>query len=124
MAGERLSAAYVRIVLGGAQFEDGRLDFLRRIMTDAELELAKQRLGAAYLKTLPPPPTNTGAPTPDVTEIDFVGLYLEIIRRGARPDDPRLAAMLDVMTDEQLEQGRKALGELWLQAEPVPAKAN
>jgi hypothetical protein len=61
---------------------------------------------------------------PDAPMADFVDLYLELVRRGAKPDDPRLAALCELMTDEDLARGKAALGELWLRAELFPARPN
>jgi hypothetical protein len=99
----------VQLVLTG---HDPKLFALLGQMTPQEVQQVQATLIAEYIKTLPPPP-NASAP-PDATKLDFVGLCIEIVRRGARPDDPRLSAMLRLMTDDERERGRKALGELWL----------
>jgi hypothetical protein len=116
MTDEHRIATYVALVVGGARFEDERLDSLRRTMTAAELAAAGRRLGAEYLKTLPPLPTDS-SPGSNGTELDCADLYIALVRRGARPDDVRLAALGNVMTEAELERCRAAISTLWLQAQ-------
>jgi hypothetical protein len=113
-------AAYLAIALGdGAKPDDPRLFALFERMTPQGVEALKQRLFAEYVKTLP------GAPMPsDAPVADFAELYLELVRRRARPDDPRLAALMDGMSPAEVERCKAALGELWLQSEPRPARLN
>ena len=116
-----LVARYCHLVIvDGAMPDDERLGALRAAMTPEEVEWAMERLIAAYIKTLPALPAD--APTlPDAT--DFIGLYLEIIRRGAGPDDPRVTAMLSLMSRDELHRGQRAIGELWL-AQPITGPPN
>ena len=53
-ADERLIAAYVRLVLGEAQFEDERLALLRTLMTHDEREQAAAAIALEILKREPP----------------------------------------------------------------------
>jgi hypothetical protein len=54
-ADERLVAAYVAIVVGGARFEDERLAVLRALMTHDERERAKQAIAVELLRREPTP---------------------------------------------------------------------
>jgi hypothetical protein len=50
-------------------------------------------------------------------------LYLAIaLAAGAA--DPRLALLVALMTDDECERAKAAIAELWLQAEPRPARPN
>jgi hypothetical protein len=115
-------AQYVQLVMGGAEFDDPGLARLRALMSLEEGQQAKEKLIVEYIKTLPPA-ADSGAT--DMTERpDFAGLYLELVRRGGRPNDVRLAALTEAMTAGELERAKAALGELWLRAEPPPARPN
>jgi hypothetical protein len=105
-----LLAQYLDLVF--AKPTDPRLEVLLAQLTPEQVRQAQEMLIAAYVKVLPPLPPN--APTlPEAS--DFVGLYLEIVRRGARVADPRLAAMLSVMSRDELRRSQRAIGELWLE---------
>jgi hypothetical protein len=54
-AGDRLVAAYVAIVVGGARFEDERLAVLREAMTADERERAVLALATEVLRCEPVP---------------------------------------------------------------------
>lgn len=58
-------------------------------------------------------------PLPDIVEA-----YLQIAFNGARPDDPRLAALLDAMSNEEIERAKKEIAAEFLRREPVPPRAN
>jgi hypothetical protein len=94
------AAEYVRRIVAGARLEDGHLDDLLRTMTGAELDEAIRRLS------------------------DNGELYLEVLRSGARPADLRLALLAAMMTDAERARARAAIGALWLEAEPRPARPN
>lgn len=119
-----LIAQYLDLVLNGASPDDPGLDALLVRMTPEEVQQVQATLIAKYIKTLPPP-QNAGAPAPpDATKLDFVGLAIEFVRRGARPGDARIEAMLAAMSRDELQRGRRAIGELWLQAEPITGWPN
>lgn len=114
-----LLAQYLDLVF--ARPTDPRLEVLLAQLTPEQVQQAQEKLIAAYVKVLPPLPPN--APTlPGAS--DFVGLYLEIVRRGAKVDDPRLAAMLDAMSPDELQRARRAIGELWLRSGPITGAPN
>jgi hypothetical protein len=116
MADEDRIAALVSLLVGGVQFADERLAPLREAMTPEELAVVGRRIGGAYVRSLPPLPTDSGAP--DVTELDSAGVYVELVRRRVRGDDVRLVALGTVMSDDELARCREAIGALWLMAEP------
>jgi hypothetical protein len=51
-------------------------------------------------------------------------LYIRLAFSGAKPDDPRLAVLADVMTNEELGQAKERIGLELLRGQPVPPKAN
>lgn len=56
---------------------------------------------------------------------DLVAVYLEIaLADGAKADDERLAALRDLMTDEEIERAKEAIGAELLRREPAPPRAN
>jgi hypothetical protein len=113
-----LVAVYLEIALAdGARADDPRLFALFDRMTPQEVQRVKEGLIAECVRSLPPP--DTGAPVLDVCD-----LYLEHVRRGARPDDPRLHMLMHAMSDDECERAKAAIRELWLQAEPRPARPN
>ena len=127
MADEGLIGAYVALVVGGARFEDERLARLRGRLTAEEV---RPEWGicfrAACVRTLPPGsaegPEGIGSFVPEPR--DFAGLYLRLVGSGARPDDRRLAILAELMTGEELARAKAAIADLWLQAEPRPARVN
>ena len=117
-AGSDLVEAYLQIALAdGGRADDPRLAALLGLMTGAELGGLKQRFLAAYVATLPPGLAD--APVTDIAE-----LYLALVTHGARPDDPRLVVLGALMTGEERERAKQGIAELWLQAEPRPARVN
>ena len=55
---------------------------------------------------------------------DIVEAYLQIALNGARPDDPRLAMLMNAMTNEEIERAKEAIAAEFLRREPVPPRAN
>jgi hypothetical protein len=110
-------AEYLRLVVGGAEFADPRLRRLLGQMTADEVQRAKELLLAAYVQTLPPAAS-------DAPVLDFADLYVALVRSGARGDDGRLVRLADAMTDDELKRAKAGLGEMWLRAEPRPARPN
>lgn len=51
-------------------------------------------------------------------------LYIRLAFSGAKPNDPRLAVLADVMSHEELGQAKERIGVELLQRQPVPPKAN
>lgn len=108
-----LVAEYLRLVLGGVEFGDPGLVRLRGLMSPEEVSRVQELLLAEYVRTLPPE-LSAAMSEPR----DFVGLYLALVARGAKPDDVRLGALAAAMTGEEFERCRASIGALWLEAEP------
>ena len=120
MADERLVAAYLAIALAnGARTHNPRLFALFERMTSEEVRRIKEGLIAECVRTFRPGLPNTDAPVADCAD-----LYLEIVKRGARPDNSRLRMLMSAMSDEECERAKAAIAELWLTAQPIPARPN
>jgi len=57
-----------------------------------------------------------------VSEADIVAVYLEIALNGAKPDDPRLAALMDAMSNEELQRAKERIGLELLRRQLPPAR--
>jgi hypothetical protein len=51
-------------------------------------------------------------------------LYIRLAINGARPGDPRLAVLADVMSHDELELAKEAIGLEFLRRQPPPARSN
>jgi hypothetical protein len=113
-----LVALYLAALAEGARADDPRLFALLARMTPGENEAVKQRLIDACVRTLPPDASASAMPEPR----DCADLYVAIVTRGARPDDPRLAMLRTVMSGADVERAKATIAELWLGAEPAPQR--
>lgn len=55
---------------------------------------------------------------------DIVDVYDRLVIDGAGPDDPHLAALREVMTNDELERAKQAIAWELLRREPTPPRAN
>ena len=113
-------AEYLQLVMDGARPGDPRLFALFEQMTPQEVRRVKEGLIAEYVRTLPPAPTNSGAPcsiSATCTSSSFAAARGPMTRRTQ-------AASMDMMSDEELARSKAAIAELWLMAEPPPARPN
>lgn len=117
MNDDRLVDAYAAIVIGGARFEDERLARMRALMTLDEIERAKALIAAEWLRVVAPDSRGD-----DADVVTLVELYLRVATSGARPDDPRLAALMNGMTNDELERTKQAIGLELLLRQPIPPR--
>lgn len=55
----------------------------------------------------------------------IVGLYGRLVSEdGSEPDDPHLAALREVMTPDEIERAKGAIGAELLRREPTPLRPN
>jgi hypothetical protein len=56
----------------------------------------------------------------ETAKIDLLAAYLEIaLADGARADDPRLALLCDLMSDDEIKRAKEAIGTEWLRRETL-----
>jgi hypothetical protein len=61
----------------------------------------------------------------ETAKTDLVDIYLQIaFADGAQADDPRLAVLRELMTAEEIDRAKRAIGGEWLWRESAPAWPN